>query len=441
MRLKTRSVLPWTILVAAVPVMSSCALKNDLEEAASGCDEFQAGGEAVGTLKIDAKVKAFAQASAELKQVGDGIKADVKLACINIAKDLGEADRWSDDDADSALSNSDKTGACDVAASRIDAILTSASADLGASFALEVSGGQCSIDAEAQASCEASCKTDVTCTEGTVEVRCPPAELSVQCEAECKAESVCQGRVDIETNCTGKCEAECAGTCSGEMRGKTEGGCMGMCEGKCDGIKTPREGMANCAGTCEGRCTQAHPKAMCHGKCSSKCEGKCKGECKIDATASVKCSTGVSCKGGCTGTVSQPKCETELTPPVCTGDTSCQSSCSARASAKVTCTPQTITLVFNLDASGDLAKLKTTIEANLPTILLTFKTKGQLAQRALQKVAATGQAVVDASGKLGGKALACAGTAAQASIKASATMSVSVSASASVSSSCTTHSS
>ena len=151
MRLKTRSVLPWTILVAAVPVMSSCALKNDLEDAASGCDEFQAGGEAVGTLKIDAKVKAFAQASAELKQVGDGIKADVKLACINIAKDLGEEDRWSADDADSALSNSGKTGACDVAASRIDAILTTASADLGANFGLEVSGGQCSIDAEAQA--------------------------------------------------------------------------------------------------------------------------------------------------------------------------------------------------------------------------------------------------------------------------------------------------
>ena len=216
---------------------------------------------------------------------------------------------------------------------------------------------------------------------------------------------------------------------------------MGICEGKCDGIKTPREGIAQCMGTCEGRCTQPHPKAMCHGKCSSKCEGKCRGECKIDANASVKCSAGVSCKGGCTGTVSQPKCETELTPPVCTGDTSCQSSCSAHASAKVTCTPQTLTLVFNLDASGDLAKLKTTIEANLPTILLTFKTKGQLAQRALQKVAATGQAVVDASGKLGGKALACAGTAAQASIKASAAMSVSVSASASVSTSCTTHSS
>ena len=440
MRLKTISSLPWIIVVAAVPVMSSCALKSDIQAAASGCDEFQTGGQAVATLDIDAKVKAFAQASSELRDLGNGIKTDVKLACVNIAKDLGETDRWSSDDADSALSNAGKTGACDVAATRIDAIMT-AGIQAGASFALEVSGGQCSVAADAQATCETACKTDVTCTEATVEVRCPPAELSVQCDAECKAEAVCQGRADLEANCMGKCESECAGTCSGELRGTTVGGCMGMCEGKCDGVATPSGGMANCTGTCEGRCTMPHPAAMCHGKCSSSCNGKCKGECKLDATASVNCGASVSCKGGCTGTTTQPKCETELVPPVCTGDTSCQTSCSAQASAKATCTPLTVTLVFNVDAAGDLAKLKTTIEANLPTILLTAKTKGQLAIRALQKVAATGQAVVGASASLGGKAIACAGTAAEASIRASASMSVSVSASASVGSSCTNHSS
>jgi hypothetical protein len=441
MQLKTSSVLTWVTLVAAVPAMSACALADNLEQAASGCDEFQAGGDAVGSLDIDVKVKAFARASADLKQVGDGIKADVKLACINIAKDLGETDRWSDDSADSAIANSGKSGACDVAAGRIEAILTAAAADLGASFALEVSGGECFVDVDAQASCESACKTDVTCTEGSVEVRCPPAELSVQCDAECKAEATCEGRVDLETVCTGKCEAECAGSCNGEMRGRTEGGCDGMCEGKCDGKATERGGMANCAGVCEGRCTKPHPNAKCRGKCSSKCEGTCKGKCKIEASTTVKCSSGVSCKGGCTGTSTQPKCETEITPPVCMGDTSCQSSCSAQASAKVTCTPQTVHLVFNLDPSGDLAKLQATVEANLPAILLTFKTKGQLAQRALEKVAATGQAVVDASSKLGGKAIACAGTAAQASIKASASMSVSVSASANVSTSCTNNAS
>ena len=91
--------------------------------------------------------------------------------------------------------------------------------------------------------------------------------------------------------------------------------------------------------------------------------------------------------------------------------------------------------------SLDLALLKTTVEKNLPSILLITKTKGQLALRALQKVSATGQAVVDSSASLGGKAIACAGTAAVASVKAAASMSVSVNASASVSSSCTGHSS
>jgi len=440
MRLKTISSLPWIIAVAAVPVMSSCALKNDVQAAASGCDEFQSGGQAVATLEIDAKVKAFAQATAELRDLGNGIKADVKLACINMAKDLGEADRWSGDDTDDALSNAGKTGACDVAATKIDAIMT-AGIQAGASFALETSGGECSVAADAQATCETACKTDVTCTEPTVEVRCPPAELSVQCDTECKANAVCEGRVDAEANCTGKCESECAGSCSGELRGKTEGGCMGMCFGKCDGVATPSGGMASCTGTCEGRCTQPHPMAMCHGKCASSCNGKCKGQCKLDATAMVQCGANVSCKGGCTGTATQPKCETELTPPVCTGDTSCQTSCSAQASAKATCTPLMLTLVFDVDATADLTKLKTTIEANMPAILLTFKTKGQLAKRALEKVAATGRAVVSASSSLGGKAIACAGTAAEASIKASASMSVSVSASASVSSSCTNHSS
>ena len=141
------------------------------------------------------------------------------------------------------------------------------------------------------------------------------------------------------------------------------------------------------------------------------------------------------------GTATQPKCETELIPPVCTGDTNCQTSCSAQASAKVTCTPHRLTLVFNVDATDDLAKLKTTIEANLPTIMLNAKTRGQLVKRALEKVSAAGQAVITSSSSLGGKAIACAGTAAEASIKASASVSISVNASASVSSSCTDHSS
>src|SRR6266700_413964 len=107
MRLQTSPILSWIMGIAAMPMLSSCGLKNDIQAAAGGCDEFQAGGQAVASLDIDARVKAFAQASSELRDVSNGIKADVKLACIKIAKDLGETDRWSGDDSDGALSNAD----------------------------------------------------------------------------------------------------------------------------------------------------------------------------------------------------------------------------------------------------------------------------------------------------------------------------------------------
>jgi hypothetical protein len=105
------------------------------------------------------------------------------------------------------------------------------------------------------------------------------------------------------------------------------------------------------------------------------------------------------------------------------------------------CTPLTVTLMADIEVSADFSNLKATIEKNLPAILLAAKTKGQLAVRALEKVSATGQAVVSASSTLGGKAIACAGTAAEAAVKASASVSVSVGASANVSSSCTKNSS
>jgi hypothetical protein len=440
MRTRLIRALPWILVVVAAPAFTDCALKNDVQQVASGCDEFALGGTAVAQLNMNAKVKAFVQASSELKVVGDGIKADVKLACINIAKDLGETDRWSDDDSDGATSNGEKTGACDVVATKIDAIMT-AGAQAGANFALEISGGECSVDVDVQVGCEAACRTDATCTEPSVEVRCAPAELTGQCSAECKAEAICQGRVDVAANCMGKCESDCVGSCAGELRGTTEGGCSGMCEGKCDGIATPAGGTASCTGTCEGKCALPAPAANCHGKCAARCNGTCKGECKLAAGAPVNCGASVDCKGGCTATYTAPKCETELTPPVCTGDTNCQASCSSRASANARCTPPTVVLIANVDATVDIAKLKATIEANLPKILLAARTKGQLTLRALQKVSATGQAVIDASGSLGGKEIACAGTAASASAKAAVSMSVSVNASVSVSSSCTAHSS
>jgi hypothetical protein len=161
----------------------------------------------------------------------------------------------------------------------------------------------------------------------------------------------------------------------------------------------------------------------------------------LEKEAAINCGAGVACKGGCSTTYTEPKCESELKPPVCTGDTQCQTSCAARASAAAECNAPTVTLIANLDAGEDVAKLKATLEANLPNILLAAKTRGQLAVRAIENVAATAEAVVSASAKLGVKDVACAGSAASASVKAAVSMNVSVSASVNVTSSCTAHSS
>ncbi len=428
-------------VVAVVVALSAACQVNTKDVGANfdtDCPEFNLGGEAIAGAAIDTKVKAFVSAAADLKVLGDGIRGDAKAACVNICKDLGEADRWSADDSDDAISNGGKTGACDVASAKIESIMT-AGATASANFALQVSGGQCSVATEVQQQCEETCKTDVTCTEATVEKRCEPAQLVVQCSAECKATATCQGRAELPANCMGKCESECVGACAGECNGTTTGGCEGSCEGKCDGAKTAAGGQPSCNGTCEGKCSKCGSAANCKGKCASSCNGKCKGECKLDATAHVNCGASVKCKGGCTGTFAEPKCETELIPPVCTGDTTCQTSCSAQASAKATCEPTTITLIANLEASANLAKLKATIEANLPTLLLTANTKGQLASRALNKVSAAGKAAVDATVRLNSKTIACATKAASISSHSSSRVNVAVKASASVSASCATH--
>jgi hypothetical protein len=151
----------------------------------------------------------------------------------------------------------------------------------------------------------------------------------------------------------------------------------------------------------------------------------------------VSCGASIKCKGGCTGTFTEPKCETELIPPVCTGDTTCQTSCSAQGSAKATCDVALVTMLADLEATADIAKLKATIETNLPVLLLTAQTKGQLASRALDKVSAAGKAAMDLSTRLDTKTIACAKTAADAASTSKTSVSIAVKASVSVSASCT----
>src|SRR5437660_1354448 len=80
-----RKYAAWPILGGALltPMLVDCGAVKDLQQAASGCDEINQGPEATAQLSVDANVKTFAQASAELKAVAGRIKVDVKAACVD----------------------------------------------------------------------------------------------------------------------------------------------------------------------------------------------------------------------------------------------------------------------------------------------------------------------------------------------------------------------
>jgi hypothetical protein len=419
-------------LVGAVAAISSgCSsvsdAVNNVAGAAQGCNEFPA---SVASLQIDAKTKAFVTAAADLVNLASSMETSVYTSCKQIDTDLGVPDTWS---AKSGL-DAQTQEACDQANTKIQAILAAAHS-ASVTCGLSVSGGQCTVDASAQASCEANCQADATCTEPDITVRCMPGELTGQCSGTCNVNATCEGSVNVEAACNGTCEADCDGECDATATAPQvdcNGTCSGNCTGTCDGSAASG---TTCAGTCQGQC-DAHCtfatgiKAHCKGTCS----GKCTGNCTLTNNSSLNCGANVDCKGGCSVAYTAPSCEGALTPPTCMGDANCNASCSTDAQLTATCTPPSADLECEGTASTDLTKLVATLKTNLPA-LLQAASQGQLLATAVGNFGSTGTAEVQALGTLGGKALVCATSAAQASAAAVASVNVSVSVSVSVSAS------
>ena len=398
----------WPILIGALlcPLLIDCGTVKDLQEVSSGCDEID-NPEATAKLDIDANVKVFAQASAELKAVAKNIKLDVKASCVDICNRLQVPDTWSalgDDDA--SISNAQGTGACDKASAEIDLIMREVKAT--ANFALVVTPAICTVNTEVQAACESSCHVDATCKPGQIDVitRCDPAKLSVQCQGTCNANAVCVGSVEAAAQCDGTCAATCNGTC---------------------------------AGTCVTETGTITTDSTCTGKCKGTCKGTCTGECQVTAQAGISCGVSASCRGGCTGMFTAPKCETELKalPPECHADATCQTSCSSRARSSVQCTQPKVVLMANVAASAKIPALKAAVEANFPRLIVAARAQGPIIQRALQDMATSGSAVISGSANLGAKSVACAATAVEVAASASVSVNVSVQGSARVHESCT----
>jgi hypothetical protein len=407
MAISKRFVLLPTTVLACIPIADCISTTSGISEATQGCPEIDAGADAAASaVTVDTKVRAFMEASIDLRAVAAVVKPAVKAACVGIAKDLGAHDTWTAlGDVDDAMSNAKGTGACDTARRSIVAILTAHS---NTAFALVVSRGACVPDFRAEAACEAGCAGSAKCDPGTVETRCDPAQLSVVCNGACGVQGLCEGRADAETNCEGQCEAECSGSCSG---------------------------------TCiDERGTRTDNDSNCHGKCTSHCSGKCNGRCRVDSAAGVECGANVFCKAGCTSTFTSPRCETEFTPPKCSIDESCFESCRAKTVANAVCDPPTVKLLADSSAGADVAALVTTINKNLPPLIEVGESQGRMAVDILQDVSSSGEAVLNSSGNLDGRSVACATAAASSFTKAAGTLNVATQAGTQVAQDCSSHS-
>jgi hypothetical protein len=413
-----------------------CSAASTIQQAASGCDEFNGGASSVASLSIDGDTKAFLTASANLVTVAKSLETSVLNACIAIDTDLGVTDTWT---AMASMPDSELTEACNQASTAIKGVL-SGDAGAQAQCALSISSGYCTVDASVQASCEGSCSGMASCTPPDVTVACMPGELSGECDAMCNASATCEGSVSAQAQCQGSCQADCTGTCTPGTAPTVhcEGTCMGNCNGTCTasgGTGMPSTGacMGTCSGTCDAAC-MITPGTPAH--CDGSCKGTCSGSCKLDATAMINCGAMVNCKGGCSVAYKAPKCEGKITAPMCMASASCQASCQSSAEVQAMCTPPSAKLECSASASAQVTALVTTVQKNLPAILAGFQAQGQLALDAALQVKTTGVALAGNATSLTGKAFACAGVAAEASVKASASVSVSVMASASVSGSC-----
>lgn len=272
-----------------------------------------------------AKLKAGTAAAVELEAFAGKIDAELKAACGDIATDLGVKQEFKDGPA-----------ACEAAMNAITAVKGKIGAN--AKIALTIKPPRCSVEASAMADCAAKCDANVK--PGSVKVECEGGKVSGTCDANCS------GSCDVEGGA--KCDGECHGTCDAAIKGK----CSGKCDGKCDG-KTSKG--AACAGTCDGKCD-----AQVEGSCS----GKCGGECKLKAEA--KCEG--TCSGKCSAEMKAPKCEGEVKPPEMSAE--CKGSCDANVTAKAECTPAKVGLVITGAADAEAAaKLKATLEKNLPAVL------------------------------------------------------------------------
>jgi hypothetical protein len=278
--------------------------------------------------EVAAKIKAGAAAAAEMKALSEKIDGDLRVACGNLAHDLGAQGDFKDGQE-----------ACKAANKAIADVKAKAGAN--AQIKLDATEPHCGVDVHAYGDCAGHC--DATVQPGKAEVKCAPGKLQGQCSGKCQGE--------CEANAAAQCTGECHGSCDADIKGS----CSGKCAGKCDGKVIDAKANGKCDGTCEGKCD---------AEAKGECKGKCGGACKINGQA--------ECKGTCTGSCSvemqAPKCTGKVEPPQMSAE--CKAKCDASVQAKAECTPPHIVVRITgaADAQAE-AKLRTALEKDLGAVI------------------------------------------------------------------------
>lgn len=404
--LKSVSALGFVMLV--VPAMLADCSKSDnpLASATSGlcCSAFKVGTDMTGAdFGVDASIagqfNVVAQAASDLSAVATASLNDVTNACKNIAIDLG-ADP-NDASVKGTTGNNAVNAWCTLAAKQIKAGF-GANGTLAASISVNFTPPQCSASIQANADCQAHCDVSAMCDVKANPPTCMGGTLTVQCSGDCMASA------GASIACTGKCTGNCSGSCTADVSGPAVD-CKGKCEGTCSaaamgGTGTGIQADGTCDGQCSGKCTYTDPMAKV--SCGGSCDGQCDATCQGSAMAQVKCS------GTCSGTATPLKCEGGQLEGGCMANADCSGSCNASANAKADCKPPSVHIVATASATADAqlyAKAITSLETNLPNILVTFKARGQTFLTGLQATA-TGSANIVLHGdptKIGVSGAAC----------------------------------
>ena len=357
----------------AAPALINC---NGLPIPGADCPALKDGNFAAlkleGSAEVQGELKGFLEAVYNLDKLAVDMEAGLIASCGELGKAAGVDEASLKAEADGGEG---AKKVCLAVADKIKATL-SAAGDL--SLSLELGEPRCEVNIEAMNSCLGECGAAID-----------PGEFSAACEG---------GEV------SGTCEGECSGTCILEAGAECNGTCEGKCEGKCDG----EDSSGSCAGTCEGTCSAA---------------------CKVEGAAS--CSG--SCSGGCSVDLKAPSCSGTFKPP--SVDVDCHANCVAKTAADVKCTPPSLAISVEGEASAEIQGLIDGLQVALPKIVEIQIGMGKRLVDVGQTIVAKGKALPQVASSAGLQAIGCVAMAAEMAISASASISLSVEASASVSAS------